>query len=173
MLRTVVLLAFLGSTLLGWPGWPRTEFARGAVEVGAPCAAVTRRWAETWRPAPIVDQNVRRLSVLCQPDGTTHAATFSFWLSERGPGRVVWRPVITYFGPVPPRALERVDIFDHSGHLTEYATVDRHAGRVEFFSSASRPTGQGILDVSSGRVERFSLDGDRRGSLLLPLPPAL
>jgi hypothetical protein len=111
--------------------------------------------------------------VLCQPDGSTYAATFTFWLSEGGPGRVVWRPITTYFGPVPPRSPERVDIFDHAGHLTEYATLDRQSGRVEFYGAASRPTGQGELHVSSGRVERFSAEGARVGSLLLPLPPAM
>lgn len=109
--------------------------------------------------------------MFCQPSGRVYTATFLYWFSEQGPGRVVWRPVTTYFGPVPSHSAERVDIFDRAGRLIEHVFVDRQARKVEFYSTASRLTGRGALDVASGLVERFSVEGARQGSLLLPLPP--
>jgi hypothetical protein len=111
------------------------------------------------------------VTVLCQSDGSTYAATVIYWRSGQGSRLVAWRPVATFFGPLPPRSRERVDIFDQTGQLVEYATVDRKTRRIEFYSSTSRLTGEGTLDISSGRVERFSVEGSRQGSLLLPIPP--
>jgi hypothetical protein len=79
--------------------------------------------------------------------------------------------VTTFFGTLSPHGSERVAIFDQTGQVVEYATVDRQAGRIEFHSAASRLTGHGRLDISSGRVERFSVEGRREGSLWLPIPP--
>jgi hypothetical protein len=79
--------------------------------------------------------------------------------------------VATFFELLPPRRRDRVDIFDQTGQLVEYATVDAEARRVEFYSSASRLIGQGTLDPASGRVERRSLEGSHPELLFLPIPP--
>jgi hypothetical protein len=172
-LRSFVLYAIAGSTLVGWLGWPAAEPAQGVVDIGGPCSLATRQWAETWRRAPTRERAVARVSVLCQADGRTYAATLVYSRSAQGPRFVSWRPVTTFFGTLSPHGGERVAVFDQTGRLVEYATVDRQAERVEFYSTASRLTGHGRLDTSSGRVERFSIEGYREGSLLLPIPPGM
>lgn len=172
-LRNIVLYAIVGSTLVGWLSWPTAEPARSAIDIGGPCSRATRQWAETWRRVSTREPDVVRLSVLCQADGSTYAATVIYWGRGQGLQRVAWRPVTTFFEVLPQRGRERVDIFDQTGWLVEYAIVDREARRIEFYSSTSRLTGDARLDISSGRIERFSMDGSRQGSLSLPIPPGM
>jgi hypothetical protein len=171
-LRSILLYAIAGSTLAGGLGWPPAEPAQGVVDVRGPCPRATRQWAESWRRTPTRERAVVRVSVLCQADGAVSAATLIYSHSAQGPRLVSWRPVTTFFGTLPPHGPERVAIFDQTGRLVEYATVDRPARRIEFYSADSRLTGHGRLDTSSGRVERFDVEGHGEGSLRLPIPPA-
>lgn len=118
-------------------------------------------------------RDVRRVSVLCLPDGKAYTAVLVFGHSSDSYRRVSWRPVTTFIGALPPRSRERIDCFDTTGRLAEYATLDREAQRVEFYSAASELTGYGRLDPSSGRVERFGLEGQRQASPALPIPPPI
>jgi hypothetical protein len=170
-LKSIVLLAIAGSILAGWLGWPSAYPTQGIVDIGGPCSRATRQWAEAWRRLPSVESAVVRVSVLCQPDGRTYAASLVYSRSPHGHRFLSWRPVTTFFGPLSPRGRERVDIFDQMGRLVEYAAVNRQGGRIEFYSPASLLTGEGKLEASSGRVERVSVKGDR-DVLVLPIPPA-
>jgi hypothetical protein len=169
-IRSAILCAVAGAAWLGWLGWPAPEPAPGAVDIAGPCSAATRQWAETWRHAPAREPVVARVSVLCRADGTAYATTLVYVPSAHGPRLASWRPVTTFFEMLSAHAMERVEIFDQSGRLAEYATVDRETGHLEFYSAASRPTGAGSLDRASGRVDRVGPDGRRRGSLSLPIP---
>jgi len=166
-LRRIVLSAIAGSALAGWLAWPAVEPPPVAVGFGGPCSSATRQWAEEWRQGRIGRRH--GMYVLCQPGGRTYAA-FVSWRSPDGERISSWRQVTTFIGDLPAPCRERIDIFDTAGQLLEYATLDREARRVEFYSASSRFTGHGRFDTSSGRVERFGLEGQRQGSLALPIP---
>ncbi|MBI4272118.1 MAG: hypothetical protein HY615_17410 [Candidatus Rokubacteria bacterium] len=168
-LGSIVLSAIVGMALASWLTWPAARPTPPAVDFGGPCSWATRQWAEQWRRARI-DGRVRRVYVLCQPDGRTYTALVS-WRSPDGDRILSWRPLTTFIGDVPIRCRERIDVFDSAGRLVEYATLDREARRVEFYSAGSRLTGHGALDASSGRVERFGPEGRRQWPL--PVPPGL
>ncbi|OGK99961.1 MAG: hypothetical protein A3I14_05200 [Candidatus Rokubacteria bacterium RIFCSPLOWO2_02_FULL_73_56] len=169
-LRSIVLSAIAGVALAGWLGWPAARPIPAAVDFGGPCSGATRQWVEEWRRARVGGRDVQRVYVLCQLDGRTHAA-FASWRSPDGDRILSWRPVTTFIGELPTRCRERIDVFDSSGRLVEYATLDRETRRVEFYSAGSRLTGHGALDASSGRVERFGPEGQRHWAL--PVPPGL
>jgi len=168
-----VLCAIVGLMLIGWRFMPPPQPTPGAADFRGPCSQATRGWAEEWRRTRPGRRDVRRMSVLCLPDGRAYAAVLVYWHWADGYRRVSWRPVTTFIGVLPPRSQERIDSFDMTGQLAEYAILDREVRRVEFYSAASQLTGYGRFDPSSGRVERFSLEGRRQGSKALPVPPPL
>jgi hypothetical protein len=168
-LRPILLCVIVVSPLLGWLSWPAAgPVLVGAVELGRSCPQPTRQWAD----GVSTGARVRRVSVLCRPDGGTYAVTL---VRERavagGYQRLAWHPLPTFLGTLPARATERVDVLDEVGRLVEYATVDREARLVEFHDADGRLTGSGRLDPSSGRVERIDGAGQRRTAIVLPIPP--
>jgi hypothetical protein len=170
-LRGLVLCVVLGSTLTGWFVWPHAESAPPAVDVGLACSSTTRVWAEQWSRASGGTRKVRRMTVLCQPDGRVVTARVD-WYSRDGHGLVAWRPDTTFGGPVPRAARERIDVFDGAGRLIEYVVLDRAAERLELYRESGL-AGYGRFDPSSRGVQRFDLDGRRQTSLALPIPPRL
>lgn len=169
-----LLCAIVGSMLIGWRFMPPAQPTPGAADFRGPCSQATRGWAEEWRRTrPGGRRDVRRVSVLCLPDGRAYSAALAYWDRTDGYRRVSWRPVTTFIGVLPPHSRERIDSFDMTGRLAEYAILDREVRRVEFYSAASQPTGYGRFDPSSQRIERFSPEGRRQGSLGLPFPPPL
>jgi hypothetical protein len=167
-LRLTVLCAIVGSPLVGWLSWPAASPLHGTLELGRSCREVTRQWAGGLSKA---DPGVRRVSVLCRLDGSTHAVTV---LRERPGGgyeRLSWRPLTTFLGALPAAAGERVDIVDGLGRLVEYAAIDRQARMVAFHDASGGLTGSGRLDAASGRVERIDVAGERGAATVLPIPP--
>jgi hypothetical protein len=171
-LKTIGLYVIAGSALVGSLGRPPADPA-GAIDIGGPCPPATRQWAKMWGQRQNRDEAVLRVSVLCRADGTTYAASILSSRPAQGRRRASWHPLTTFFETLSPPGRERVDIFDQTGRLVEYATVDRQSGRIEFYNAASRLTGEGRFDVSTGRVERFGLDAHGETSLVLPIPPGV
>lgn len=167
-LRGLVLCTVLGSTLTGWFFWPQAGSVPPAIDVGRACSPPTRLWAEEWPRASRSARKVRRMTVLCQPDGRVVTARVD-WASTDGHGLVAWRPDTTFDGPLPRAARERIDTFDAAGRLVEYVVLDRETEHLELYRE-SRLAGYGRFDPSAG-VQRFDLEGRRQTSLALPIPP--
>lgn len=170
-LQRLVVYVVMGSALAGWFFQsPASVSAPAAVEIARPCLPATRQWAEEWRRSWTGPGDLRRLSVLCQPDGTVTATSIS---RHSGDGHqfLAWRPLTTFGGILPPFPREQIDVVDGRGRLLQYLVLDRDAERVDFYDAASARTAYGRFDPSSGRVERFSLVGRPQGAVTLPIPP--